>query len=85
MAVLNSSVAQFFFSKQFNSVKVLKSHIEQIPIPKVEKAIQQEIEILVDSILTSNDETYEKLCEKLDEKISYLYGLSDEEILLIKS
>ena len=85
MAVLNSSVAQFFFSKQCNSVKVLKSHIEQIPIPKVEKAIQQEIEILVDSILTSNDETYEKLCEKLDEKISYLYGLSDEEILLIKS
>lgn len=84
MAVLNSSVAQFFFLKQFNSVKVLKSHIEQIPIPIVEKAIQKEIETLVDKILISDGETYEKLCEKLDKKISYLYGLSDEEILLIK-
>ena len=85
MAVLNSSVAQFFFAKQFNSIKVLRSHIEQIPIPIVEHKIQFEIEVLVDEIIHADDENYQEKCDILDLKICKLYGLSDEEILLLKS
>ena len=84
MAVLNSSVAQFFFAKQFNSIKVLRSHIEQIPIPIVEHKIQFEIEVLVDEIIHADDENYQEKCNILDLKICKLYGLSDEEILLLK-
>ena len=84
MAVLNSSVAQFFFAKQFNSIKVLRSHIEQIPIPIVEHKIQFEIEVLVDEIIHADDDNYQEKCDILDLKICKLYGLSDEEILLLK-
>ena len=83
MAVLNSSVAQFFFAKQFNSIKVLRSHIEQIPIPIVEQKIQFEIEVLVDEIIHADDDNYQEKCDILDLKICKLYGLSDEEILLL--
>ena len=37
LAILNSSVASYFVTKKFNSIKLLRSHIEQIPIPIVSK------------------------------------------------
>ena len=83
MAVLNSSVAQFIFNKQYNSIKVLRSHIEQIPIPYVEESEQKNIESYVDKILNSKDENYQKWYNILDEKISRIYSLTDEEISLI--
>ena len=43
MAILNSRVAQFYFKKRFNSVKVLRSHIEQIPIPFVVKGNRKKL------------------------------------------
>ena len=84
LAVLNSSVAQFFFEKQFNSIKVLRSHIEQIPIPFVGQNVQDEVVKLVDEIM-STDEKYDELFNILDRKIAKLYGLTESEILLIKS
>ncbi len=50
MAVLNSRPAQFLFKKLFSSVKVLRSHIEQIPIPQTDEATQKCIEGYVDRI-----------------------------------
>lgn len=83
LAVLNSSVAQFVFKNKFNSIKVLRSHIEQIPIPVVSKNIQEEIENLVDNILVSTEEEYQNLCEELDYKISKIYTLTDAEISMV--
>lgn len=83
MAFLNSSVAQFFFKKQFNSIKVLRSHIEQIPIIKCDKSLQVEVENLVDEIIVASDDKYKKLCKMLDEKIAKMYGLSESEYFLL--
>lgn len=85
MAILNSRPAQFYFKKQFNSIKVLRSHIEQIPIPYINKQAQDKITALVDSILIApNNDAVTKLYESLDDEISNLYGLSDNETQLIK-
>ena len=43
LAILNSSVVAFFISKKFNSVKLLRSHIEQVPIPIVSAEEQDSI------------------------------------------
>lgn len=83
MAVLNSSIAQFFFKKQFNSIKVLRSHLEQIPIPKICKTKQTEIEKLVEQIIIAEGEDYKKLVKVIDEKISRLYKLSNSEYSFI--
>lgn len=84
LAVLNSSVAAFFFSKKFNSVKLLRSHIEALPIPLVSLKVQQEIEEKVDSIMSANN-SFLSLYAELDEEIFALYSLSSEQRNTIKS
>ena len=85
MAVLNSRPAQFYFKKNFKSVKVLRSHIEQIPIPYADQAEQTAISSLADSIRKTAD--YADIMhfyEILDRKISSLYKLSEKDIAIIR-
>lgn len=86
MAVLNSSVAQFVFQKQFNSIKVLRSHIESIPIPVCEDCFQQKIIAYVDELLKTTDENkYKNLCDQIDLFVANLYNLSTEEYELVET
>ncbi len=82
MAVLNSGTAQFFFSKCFNSVKVLRSHLEAIPIPYAGQSIQQEIISLIDK-LSDSSYCHTEICGELDKKIAAIYGLDDSEYRII--
>lgn len=73
LAILNSRVAQFYFSLKYNSIKVLRSHIEGIPIPVVDKATQQ---IIIDKVTLITPTTY----EEIDKIIMDLYELNEVEI-----
>lgn len=84
LAILNSSVAGFFISKKFNSVKLLRSHIEQIPIPVVSADVQADIIKKVDRIMNST-ENISDLYENLDNDIMSLYRLTEKQIATIKS
>lgn len=85
MAVLNSSVAQFIFQKQFNSIKVLRSHIESIPIPVCENNLQQQIVEYVDKVCeTEDDKDYKKLCHQIDLFVTKLYNFSMDEYELVE-
>lgn len=85
LAILNSSIAQFIYQKRFHSLKVLRSHIEQIPIPVADKQKRQQIVQFVDQIMADsfhkqqNGEYYRYLYNKIDEMICKLYNLTDEE------
>lgn len=85
LAILNSSVAQFIFEKKFHSVKVLRSHLEQIPIPLPKKEIQTEITNLVDKLIDpdTNALEYTTAYSLLDKKIASLYALDTTEFDLI--
>ncbi len=87
MAILNSSVAQFVFEKKFHSVKVLRSHLEQIPIPLADKKTQKEIIDLVDRLISHEESTpeYIKAYALLDQKIAELYNLTAGEYKQINS
>ena len=61
MAILNSRVAQFYFKKKFNSVKVLRSHIEQIPIPFVNKRKQNQMIAYIDQMFASSQDERGKI------------------------
>lgn len=77
LAILNSSIVAYWTSKKFNSVKLLRSHIEQIPIPFVTEDVQTSIIKKVDRIMQSGDDI-SGLYWELDEEIASLYRLSDE-------
>ena len=84
LAILNSRIAGYYFKKSFHSVKVLRSHIEQIPIPYAEKKQQEEILTYVESLLAADEKTdILKIYNKADQLIARLYGLSPYEYSLI--
>lgn len=82
MAILNSRIAQFIFEKTYNSVKVLRSHIESIPIPICSNEKQKEIIKLVDKIINEKNNSLE-LYEILEKKICELYNINEEEFNII--
>lgn len=83
LAILNSSVATFFLSKKFRFLKLLRSHLEQLPIPLVDMSIQERIIEKVDYLLLSKENVKQKY-EELDEDIMNLYQLNDTQKEIIK-
>lgn len=81
LAILNSSVAQYVFEQRFHSVKVLRSHLEQLPIPMADKETQDELVQFVDYLMQQNktSEEYLHLYTLLDKKIAALFGLTNAE------
>lgn len=59
--------------------------LEKIPIPKVEKIIQDKIELLVYSIIQKKVENTLSVENQIDEIIYKLFGFSKEEIEYVKS
>lgn len=84
LAVLNSSVAAFYFKKKFNSVKLLRSHIESLPIPEVDFVTQSKIIEKVDRIMNST-ENISGLYAELDNDIMMAFSLTINQMRTIQS
>jgi len=78
-ALLNSSLYQFIFQKKFSSIKVLRSHIEQMPLPLWNKKTFSEIVKMVDEIIGNKGDF-----EELDNYIMEKFNLSSKEKSYIK-
>jgi len=74
VAMFNSSLYQFIFQKKFSSIKILRNHIEQMPLPLWDKKSFSEIIKLVNKILNGED-----CFENLDDYIMNKFNLSQEE------
>ena len=84
LAILNSSVAAYFINKKYNSVKLLRSHIESLPIPMVNAKKQNDIIKKADRIMNFS-ENISGLYRDLDIDIMALYGLTAEQINIIQT
>ena len=78
-ALFNSSPYQFIFQKKFSSIKILRNHIEQMPLPFWDKKTFSEIIKLVDD--TIKKKIY---FEKLDNYIMEKFNLNNREKIYIK-
>lgn len=83
LGILNSCVVNFYFQKKFSTSKVLRSYIENIPIPIIKESVQKKIISLVDKILNTKQESNKKIIEKLDKIIAQLYKISPNEYEII--
>ncbi|HET55783.1 MAG TPA: methyltransferase domain-containing protein [Ignavibacteria bacterium] len=79
-ALLNSSLYQFIFQKKFSSIKVLRSHIEQMPLPLWSNKIFNDIVRLVDETIKDKNNFI-----ILDDYILKQYALTEEETNYIKN
>ena len=86
LGILNSRITQFIFQKSFSSIKVLRSHLEQLPIPVVEHQKQEQVITLVNKLLTATDDTIIlSTYNILDQLVAELFGLSEMEYEIICS
>lgn len=85
LAILNSSIAQFIYKKEFNSIKVLRSHIESIPIPLIEESIQNKIIATTELLINGqNIENAKRIYKQLDKMIFNIFQLTPKEQAIIK-
>jgi SOS regulatory protein LexA len=79
LGVLNSDLMQFYYTKSFFTVRVLRSNLERLPIYNATKSQQEKVIKLVEKIEKAEESEYEKSLRDLNEYIYELYGLSDEQ------
>ncbi|MGN0895093.1 MAG: N-6 DNA methylase [Succinivibrio sp.] len=84
-AVLNSSAVRFYFEKKFHTIKILKSLLEEVPVPIPTREDMLYIEELVESLENADSDTYNEICQKIDSKIARIYDLDEKAMQLIKS
>ena len=73
-SLFNSSLYQFLFQKKFSSIKVLRSHIEDLPLPLWDKKTFSKITKLVDRVIQNQNKFQE-----LDNYIAGRFSLSEKE------
>lgn len=74
LAFFNHPIYQFVFRKKFMSIKVLRTHLESLPLPIVERSVLNKIVNFVDNVLYDNNGTVE-----LFDYIFDLFSLTDNE------
>lgn len=73
------------YKKEFNSVKVLRSHIESIPIPITDAATQDKIISVTNKLIAGlNGEQLYAQYDTLDSMICDLFHLTNTEQNIIK-
>ncbi|MFA4831054.1 MAG: transcriptional repressor LexA [Patescibacteria group bacterium] len=79
LALLNSKLMQFFYSKSFFTVRVLRGNLEKLPLVNAEQEKQDEIIGLVNHAINSkNDETFKVALNKIDDEIFSLYKMPEK-------
>ena len=82
-AVLNSSAVRFYFEKKFHSIKILRSLLEEVPVPVASKEDQMYIEFLVEELKEADEVASKEIIKKIDRKIAEIYGLGKRALKLI--
>ncbi len=76
LAILNSKLAGFIYSKKFQSIKVLRSHLEQIPFPASPDRIVLAKICRYSSQIIKRGADVEKNMYKIDGLVNKLYGVN---------
>lgn len=80
LALLNSSVFQYIFIKKFDTIKVLRGDLEQLPFPVLDEITQNKILLLQEDAHLNGESAM-----RLDRLIFDVFQLDDNEIHAITS
>lgn len=87
LALFNSTLYQYLFQRKFNTVKVLRGDIEQLPLPALSDKTVKELVTQVEHLLQNKlkEDLKVKLEREIDAIIYSVFNLKDEETKYIKS
>ena len=84
LAILQSSISQFLFESKFNSVKVLKKHIQELPIFIFPDEVNKEIERIVTNFLKSDSLNASETINQINSIIYKNISLNEDDIRIIE-
>ncbi len=79
-ALFNSVLYQFIFQKKFSSIKVLRSHLEQLPIPLIGRQKMNDIGKQAELLFSARGDDYDRGVDLINETVFEIFELSQEEI-----
>ncbi len=81
MALLNSRPIQFYFQKKFSSLKVLRSHVEQLPLPRPPSKMSGDLKAIVATLLSGDldRDARKRSYADLDELVMEAFDFSSKE------
>ena len=80
LAFLNSSLFQFIYLKKFNTIKVLRGNLEELPFPHLSDETLKELVSLVDDVLQNRIEE-----SIIDDYIMNLFQITESEFKYIRN
>ena len=84
LAALNSRPVRFYHTRAHGSVKVLRRHIEALPLPACPPEEQERIAALADELIACEDPAGRlELYEAIDRRVMALYGFDADEQRLV--
>jgi tRNA1(Val) A37 N6-methylase TrmN6 len=84
LALLNSSVYQFIFQRRFHSIKILRSHLEALPLPHMSPGLQQAICDRIGRLLQANAPARTLLHQEIGQLVAQAFSLTPEEAAYIR-
>lgn len=85
LAVLNSSFTAFYLQKRFASLKLLRAHLESLPIAKADEAAQKKLAAWAEPFINGRRTFTPSDRRTLDEMVFALYGFTPQEQMVILS
>lgn len=79
LALLNSTVMQFYYTFTFFTLKVLRGNLERLPLKYAPDARQQRIEELVIALENGSDAEAPALRDAIDREVMAIYGITEAE------
>ena len=83
LGVLNSSVFEFVARSMLTTNHVSAGTLKRMPFPHLDSVLASRISVEVDAILTHPHDVATK--QRIDELVSFAYGLTDEELLVAQN
>ncbi len=85
ITMLNSRVLQYYYEKNFFTVKVLRGNLEKLPIKKLRQSSQKKLYSLYMQLTEScGEEAVLKLRENIEDIVYYEYGIHDRDAAAIE-
>ena len=86
LAVLNSNLMNEYFKSQYTTISLTAAFLGELPIKKANEKTQRKIGDLVRVLMKeTRNPARARLISQIDESIYQLYGLTEEEIKIVKS
>ncbi|MDR1893442.1 MAG: N-6 DNA methylase [Spirochaetales bacterium] len=84
-ALFNSDIYTFIFQKKFNSKKILKSHLQNLPLPLLDNDTHRFIYALYKKTLAGNKDGLVQFQNKIDQIICHAFSINAKQYNYIKA